>query len=225
MRAVGAVLGLAASLALALGGSASATTHEVGANGNPFTGGLSFTPADVSGAIGDVVRWTNTDPLVPHTATEDHGLWDLSGSYGGTPVNPPGFGPGEARERAFEAGTFNYFCEVHPVDMRGVVRVAPTVKRAKRGKKRLRVTWAPSSPAEGQVFDVKRRKGGEWRLVRDGTTASKGRFGGKGSTFRARLRLAADPTAASDWSPAAKPGGSSPSGGDGSGAPPSGGPY
>jgi plastocyanin len=207
-----------AATTLALASPATAATHEVGANGNVFTGGLSFTPADVSGEVGDVVVWTNTDFLVPHTATEDHGLWDLGGTYGATPVNPPGFGPGETRERAFEAGTFNYFCEVHPTDMRGVIRVPPIVKRAKTGKKRLRVVWAPDPPVDGLVFDVERRRNGEWKLVRDGTTATRGRFGAEGGAFRARLRSATDPSAASDWSPVGRPGG-------GSIPPPAGGPY
>jgi plastocyanin len=47
---------------------------SVNANGNAFTGGLSFTPFSVTVPVGGVVRWTNTDMLVPHTATEDHGL-------------------------------------------------------------------------------------------------------------------------------------------------------
>ncbi|MGH2950964.1 MAG: cupredoxin domain-containing protein [Solirubrobacterales bacterium] len=217
---------MAATAALALGAPASAATHDVGANGNAFTGGLSFTPAEVAGTVGDVVIWTNTDFLVPHTATEDHGLWDLSGTYGATPINPPGFGPGETRERAFEAGTFNYFCEVHPVDMRGVVRVPATVERIRRGgKARLRVIWAPAAPAEGQVFDVERRKRGEWKTVRDGTAKPKATFPGKRGAFRARLRDADDPSAASDWSPPAKPGGEPPPAGGTGDPPPSGGLY
>jgi plastocyanin len=204
MRGVRAAFGSAAAT-LALAAPAAAATHEVGANGNAFTGGLSFTPAEVAGGVGDVVVWTNTDAVVPHTATEDHGLWDMTGSYGGTPVNPPGFGPGETRERTFEAGTFNYFCEVHPDDMRGMIAVAPTVKRLAHGKRRLRVTWAPGPPADGQVFDVERRRAGEWKTVRDGTTEAKAKFAGKRGAFRARLRSASDPSAASDWSPPGKP--------------------
>lgn len=216
MRGVGAVLGLLATLALAgaaragypgdgggtpEGGGAAA---HVDADGNAFTGGLRFDPAQVSVAVGDVVAWTNTDPLVPHTATEDHGLWALTGSYGGTPFNPPGFAPGETRQRAFEAGTFNYYCEVHPVEMRGVVRAAPTVKRlGTQRAPRLRVIWSPGPPADGQVFDVERKRHGHWKTVREGTTDRKGGFAGGHGKFRTRLRLADDPTAASGWSPVA----------------------
>lgn len=178
----------------------------VGANGNPFTGGLGFTPAEVGVRVGDAVRWTNTDAFVPHTVTEDHHLFNLTGEYGETPANPPGFGPGESRERAFEAGTFSYFCEVHPEEMKGVVRVPAEVAKVRRkGKRRFKVRWAPGPPVEGQVYDVERRRGGAWKLVRDGTTAAKGTFGGKGSRFRARLRSATDPAAASGWSPPAAP--------------------
>jgi plastocyanin len=196
-----------ATVALVAPGAAAADTVDVGANGNPFTGGLSFTPAEVSIRVGDSVRWTNTDVLVPHTATEDHGLFVLTGTYGGTPLNPPGFGPGESRERRFEAGTFSYFCELHPDQMRGVISAAPTVKRfERRGKRKLRVTWAPAPPDSGLVFDVERRIGGAWQTVRDGTMKPAGTFRGTRGRFRARLRSAEDPTAASEFSPAGKPG-------------------
>ena len=79
--------------------------REVAAEGDVFIpGSLAFNPAQVFVRVGQVVRWTNTDPVVPHTATEDHGLWNLTGTYGQTPVSPAGFGPGEQRSRQFEAG-------------------------------------------------------------------------------------------------------------------------
>ena len=59
--------------------------RSVDANGNPFSGGLAFDPAHVRAKVGQSVSWTNTDTVVPHTATEDHFLWRLSGDYG-----PPG---------------------------------------------------------------------------------------------------------------------------------------
>ena len=149
------------------------------------------------------MRWTNTDYLVPHTATEDHRLFDLTGTYGQTPLSPPGFGPGDARERVFEAGTFAYFCEVHPVQMRGVVSVAPEVKRVK--KQRLLVRWAAGPPAAGQVFDVERRVSGTWIRVRDGVSKPSAKFAGKTGKFRARLRSATDPALAAEFSPPAGP--------------------
>src|SRR4051794_4927278 len=87
---------------------------EVDANGNAVVpGSLGFDPVEVSVKVGEIVRWTNTDSSVPHTATEDHGLWRLSGTYG-SPGPFQGFGPGESVERRFEAGTHHYYCEVHP---------------------------------------------------------------------------------------------------------------
>ena len=195
-------------LGTALAGTATAAraaTHEVAAAGNIATGGLAFVPAATTAAVGDTVRWTNTDFLVPHTATELHGLFDLTGTYGATPLNPPGFGPGDTRERVFEAGTFEYFCEVHPVDMRAVVAVAPKLKvKRVNGKKRLRLTWASAAPAAGQVFDVERFRKGTWKPVIEGTAKAGRTFPGKHGTFRVRLRAESDPLLASDFSPEAR---------------------
>lgn len=121
-------LAIAMAVGLALAGTpgsaaAAAPAVTIKAEGNPFTGGLAFDPSQVTVRVGDTVRWVNTDQVVPHTATEDHGLWDLGGTYGQTPANPPGFGPGETRDRVFEAGTAHYYCRVHPQQMRGVVAV------------------------------------------------------------------------------------------------------
>jgi plastocyanin len=208
---------VAGALALLPASAAAQTTVE--ARGNAFTGGLAFDPRDVTAAVGGVVRWTNVDVLVPHTATEDHELWDLTGSYGQTPANPPGFGPGESRERAFEAGTHRYFCRVHPAQMRGSVAVpvalepASTVTERKpsgraRKRRRIRVMWAAAAPAEGLGFDVQIRRGdGEWRAWRDGKRAGSGTFRTQAAkapwSVRARLRRIGDPAAATDWSPVA----------------------
>ena len=212
-----------AALAFAPGAAAQEPATEVGANGNFFTGGLSFTPADVAVPVGGIVRWKNTDFLVPHTATEDHGLWNLTGDYGGTPANPPGFGPGESVERPFEAGTHRYYCAVHPEDMRGTVSVAPALaleRRRTRSRRRTRggrrrvitvvsvsVRWAAAEPADGLAFDVQRRRAGSesWIPFRDGTREPGGSFRSGRSPVtwevRARLRRADDAEAATDWSP------------------------
>jgi plastocyanin len=227
-----ALAGTIAALALAAPGAAQATTTEVGANGNVFTGGLSFTPDKLTLAVGDTVRWRNTDNVVPHTATEDHGLWDLTGDYGTTPANPPGFGPGETRERVFEAGTHTYFCRVHPTQMRGTIAVPPTLavqrvrvrvkrrrhraagatrKRHRRARTKLITyvvaVWAPGSPAAGLAFDVQRaRPGGGWIPLATGTRDANTRFRvAHGSTWlvRARLRSTSDQLKATGWSPPA----------------------
>jgi len=187
------------------GGDAEPAT-EVDANGDPFTpGSLNFDPATVRVKVGDVVRWTNTDAFVPHTATEDHGLWRLSGTYG-SPGPAQGFGPGESVERPFEAGTHHYYCEVHPEDMKGVVKVPVTVKR--RPHRRARARWSAKAPADGLAFDVQRRRnGGDWKPFRVGTrdAAASFRLGPAGTRWklRARLRSTSDAAKATDWSPVA----------------------
>jgi plastocyanin len=186
--------------------STEAKTAEVDANGDPFTAGsLNFDPAKVRVRVGDVVRWTNTDQFVPHTSTEDHGLWDLGGTYG-SPGPFQGYGPGESVERPFEAGTHHYYCEVHPEEMRAVVEVPVSLKR--RSRRRVRVTWSSSAPAEGLVFDAQRRlNGGPWRTfiraTRKRRATSKRGPRGTRLQFRARLRSADDKAKATDWSPAA----------------------
>ena len=216
---------LAAALAgapAASGQGGSEPAASVNANGNAFSGGLSFTPADVTVPLGGVVRWTNTDFLVPHTSTEDHGLWDLTGDYG-PPGGPYGYAPGESVERPFEAGTHKYFCRVHPEDLRGSVAVAPEVllirrrerRRTRRGRRRVVVLerisarWAVLPPPEGLAFDVERRKnGGAWLGFREGTRAILGNFRSSNRRrdtweIRARLRKADDASSATEWSPVA----------------------
>jgi plastocyanin len=213
------------ALALAPASAARAATHDVQAQGNAFTGGLAFSPAAVNAAIGDTVRWTNTDAVVPHTATEDHGLWRLTGTYGQTPANPPGFAPGTSVERTFEAGTAHYYCEVHPQQMKGTIavpvqvsasrRLGPKPKRRRGHRRRKRAilttvhaTWAAAPPGAGQGFDVQvRQSGGDWRPLRDGTTDTAADFdgGAPGTTWdvRARLRSLNDAKKAEDYSPPA----------------------
>ena len=176
---------------------------EVDANGNAFEpGSLNFDPVEVTVPVGGVVRWTNTDYAVPHTATEDHNLWDLGGTYG--IPGAQGFGPGESVERAFEAGTHHYYCEVHPEDMRGVVEVPPTLTKKRR--RRAKAVWSPAAPAEGLAFDVQRRRNGrKWRKLFEATTERQTTFelGEPGTRWdvRVRLRDAEDAQKATDWSP------------------------
>jgi plastocyanin len=186
--------------------------REVAAEGDVFIpGSLSFNPAQVFVRVGQVVRWTNTDPVVPHTATEDHDLWNLTGTYGQTPFSPAGFGPGEQRSRAFEAGTQHYYCKVHPTQMKGVVKVPVFLSRSvtkSAGKTRylIFVQWAGKAPVAGEAFDVEaKRENGGWKRLRTATRATSMQYdGGKIGTrwtVRARLRKANDASKATDWSP------------------------
>ena len=190
-------------LALAPPGASAATTHEATANGSPFAGGLSFAPAELTVAVGDTVRWTNTDAVVPHTATEVNGVFDLGGDYG--IPGQTGFGPGEAVEWQFAGGAYDYFCKIHP-EMTGHVDVPVKMRPKGKGKKRsVVVTWAVTAPPEGRLFDVQRsRNGGAFRTVLDGTTDLRGKFDAKRGqelAFRSRMWLEANPGQASGWSP------------------------
>ncbi|HVS28685.1 MAG TPA: plastocyanin/azurin family copper-binding protein [Solirubrobacteraceae bacterium] len=161
---------VAASIGLALGVNARADygggtsappgppAADVTANGNAVydQAHLSFKPENVAVAVGQAVRWTNTDPVVPHTVTEDHGLFDLAGTYGMTPANPAGFAPGTSVQRDFEAGTFSYHCRVHgAAAMHGTVAVPVT----------LTLGSAPAAYRAAVAFKkVKRhRRGGQKR--------------------------------------------------------------
>jgi plastocyanin len=90
--------------AIALGGSALA------ANASVAMSGVQFVPSAVTVNVGERVTWTNQDEI-PHSARADNGSFD-------TGVFPTG-----SRSVTFaQAGTFGYFCTVHP-SMRGTVNV------------------------------------------------------------------------------------------------------
>jgi plastocyanin len=129
------------------------------AEGNALydTQDLRFDPASATVKVGDMVRWTNVDQVVPHTATEDHGLWDLGGTYGQTPANPPGFGPGESRDRLFEAGTQHYYCRVHPQQMHGVIAVPVSVALVDSGTGATRAVATAQHPGSGRRRHARQR--------------------------------------------------------------------
>jgi plastocyanin len=193
---------------------------EVKAEGNALydTANLRFSPASVTVQVGQAVRWTNTDPVVPHTATEKHRLWDLGGTYGATPANPSGFGPRETVLRVFEAGTHEYLCRVHPT-MLGTVAVPVQVAAARRRVTRVRrvrvrllgrrrpvfvrvrvirtvsdvaMRWAASPSGATQGFDVEVRRGaGAFTRFATGTREPVGRLVAQrpGAVFQVRARL------------------------------------
>jgi LPXTG-motif cell wall-anchored protein len=71
-----------------------------------------FSPASITIHVGDTVSWTNNGPS-PHTATADGGSFDT-----GT------LQKGQSGSHTFtQAGTFTYFCRIHPF-MHGTVVVA-----------------------------------------------------------------------------------------------------
>lgn len=73
---------------------------------------LAFTPVELTINVGDTVAWTNNDAGF-HTVTEANGDWD-SGELDSD----------QTFRRTFEtAGTFNYFCIIHP-NMRATLIVS-----------------------------------------------------------------------------------------------------
>lgn len=84
---------------------------------------IAFDPMVVTIKVGESVRWTNFDAIIPHTTT--------SGNPGDTPEgaiwNSFNLATGQSFTRQFsQAGDFVYFCQVHPVMMRdAMVKVVP----------------------------------------------------------------------------------------------------
>ena len=73
---------------------------------------FNFTPGDLTVRVGSTVEWQNRAEGTGHTTTSDDGLWDSSTIR-----------PGGDFSRTFdEAGTFTYFCAIHP-SMTGTVIV------------------------------------------------------------------------------------------------------
>ena len=187
--------------------NAAAAEVEIDANGNAFTGGMSFEPRIAEAEVGDTVSWVNTDFIAPHTSTEVRDLWNVAGDNLGPPLTPvPGYAPGASAARPdFEAGTHSYYCVIHGAPaMSGTVAVPVTLRA--RGAKVL-VRWA-SKKESGRVFDAQRRRAGSkgWIDLAEGTKATTGSFKAGTGTWkvRARVRSATDPKVATDWSPVAK---------------------
>jgi plastocyanin len=65
---------------------------------------FAFGPDELFVSVGETVRWTNDEDGVGHTTTSDDGVWQ-SGTLN----------PGDTFEHTFDdAGTFTYFCSIHP---------------------------------------------------------------------------------------------------------------
>ena len=117
-------LALAAGLLLmAVAAAAPAIAAEVGVS----IVDLDFEPATVTVAQGDTITWTVTKSVgAPHSVTSGK----LNEANAGTLFDSGSDGlkdDGQAFEYTFEdAGVFDYFCRVHPVDMTGqVIVLAP----------------------------------------------------------------------------------------------------
>jgi|SRR6478672_10054384 len=93
------------------GGSATAPSGEAARAEKVKIVEFTYQPDPVTVQAGGKVIWQNED-TAPHTATADDGSFDT-----GT------LEQGKLKSETFkEAGTYPYFCEIHP-DMRGTVEV------------------------------------------------------------------------------------------------------
>ena len=127
MRRIGLAAIAAALVMTACGGGADSPTSDTAAEAPSSPAvtieAIAFDPAELEVSVGDTVTWTNQDEGVKHTVTSgkpgDKGVPGLGNEK---PDKPDGLfdgslaDAGDTFEFTFdEAGTYNYFCEVHPV--------------------------------------------------------------------------------------------------------------
>lgn len=103
-------LAAAASTLPLLATTARAASHA--ASHDVQIANFAFSPANLTISAGDSVTFTNADSA-PHTATADNGSFDTGRLSGGQ----------SATLTFSAAGTYSYFCAVHP-NMKGVITVA-----------------------------------------------------------------------------------------------------
>jgi plastocyanin len=122
-------LGLVAAVLLI---AATAISPVFGATIGVSIAGKQFEPAKIVVAQGDTVTWTVTGSIgEPHTVTSGTPSDAEVGSAFTSQTSDPGLAKlkdnGGAFSFTFEkAGTYEYFCVVHPIDMTGeVVVLAP----------------------------------------------------------------------------------------------------
>src|SRR5687768_5985032 len=84
-----------------------APTADVVITINGDAGGMSYSPAAATMAVGQTVSWQNAD-TTEHTATENSALWD-------TGIIAPG--ATSAPIRMNTPGTASYYCTLHPAMM------------------------------------------------------------------------------------------------------------
>lgn len=83
-----------------------------GGDGSVSIKNFAFGPGDIIISVGDTVTWTNNEASVAHTTTSDDGIW-----------NSALLQSGDTFDQTFdEAGTFTYFCSIHP-SMKGSITV------------------------------------------------------------------------------------------------------
>ncbi len=124
-----------------------------------------FDPANVQVAPGDTVTWTNAD-TASHTATSGKPSDNTTGTVFDSSLVKAG---GTFAHKFTDAGTFNYFCQVHPW-MTGVVTVATTggttsggttggamtmvQGMSTDGSTQVTIDTTPAAPVSGQPLSI-----------------------------------------------------------------------
>ena len=99
-----------AASAPAAGGGGCTTSSEEGA-AQVGIENFTFSPGDVTAAVGETITWTNEDSA-PHTATLDDGACDTGN-----------IAQGATAGLVFDAaGTYAYHCNIHP-NMTGTITI------------------------------------------------------------------------------------------------------
>lgn len=83
---------------------------------------IAYKPSTLEVSTGDTVTWTNEDSGVHHTVTSGEPAGDtVPGVSKGSAAKPDGLFDGDLADAGAsftftfeEAGTFSYFCNVHP---------------------------------------------------------------------------------------------------------------
>jgi len=116
------VVGISAFAPSAFADSTASVTVKKGAGSSGTCTTDCYQPGNVSVDVGGTVTWTNTDAQL-HTVSSGNGPNDnTTGSVFDTGFST--FKPGTTFSHTFtDAGTFNYYCQLHPW-MTGVVTVA-----------------------------------------------------------------------------------------------------
>ncbi len=116
------VVGIAAFAPSAFAESTAKVTVKTGSGSAGTCTTDCYQPGNASVDVGGTVTWTNTDTQL-HTVSSGTGPDDnTTGSVFDTGFST--FKPGATFSHTFtDAGTFNYYCQVHPW-MKGVVTVA-----------------------------------------------------------------------------------------------------
>ena len=160
-------------------GAAARAAHPGHGPGQVLIGAGTYSPRTIRVATGDRVLWFWNGPDVNHTVTAEPGQAEAFDS-------DPGGIPLHQRNHVYshdftQAGSFRYFCRVHPETMQGVVEVVapppgdvtrPVLSRVRASSTTGRLRFTVSEPATVLVR-VERRRKSRWRARRDFDVAAK----------------------------------------------------